>query len=640
MRTTVTPAMPWQVHRSGSPLGYLPGLDGIRALAVIGVLLYHGDVGGFRGGFLGVDVFFVLSGFLITSIILEEFDKLGRIDFKQFYLGRARRLLPALVLMLIVVGIATAIFYHDAAHQFASDALASIFYVNNWWYIFADQSYFAFTGRPPFLKHLWSLSVEEQFYLIWPAIAYLCVRRFGRSGVALLAALVALLSTAWMLYLTTANGYPDFADPSRAYFGTDSHISGLLVGALLATFWRPGRLSAVIPRSARTLGTIVGVLAFAAIIGVFVQAGEFSPWLYRGGFLGLALVTAVLIASASHPGLPLGRWIGSQPWRYIGQRSYGLYLWHWPIFMVTRPMLDIELDGPALLALRLVLTFTIAEASFRFIELPIRRGVIDRWVQSWRESSGAARKRQTRIGVRVAVWSTVGVLALGTALATAEVSVAPDVVAAIEDGQPGTTAVIFDESPIPVASATSSPAPTPAPSPALTPAPTPTTSPAPTPAPSPDLGPASAIGDSVLLGARSAVKEAIPGIRVDASVARMPGAFIGDIRELIAAEKLAPVVVIHPGSNGVLTETILRNILDQLADYSRVVVVNSHVPRVWRDPNNEVVAEVVPDYPNAVIADWYNASTGKRDYFVSDGVHLTAKGAAAYASVIKKATGL
>ena len=425
-----------------------------------------------------------------------------------------------------------------------------------------------------------------------------------------------------MLYLTIANGYPDVADPSRAYFGTDSHISGLLVGALLATFWRPARMTAVMPKSARILGTTIGVLAFAAIIWVFVAAGEFSPWLYRGGYFGIAIVTAVLIASSTHPGLPLGRWIGSQPWRYIGQRSYGLYLWHWPIFMVTRPMLDVALDGPALLALRLALTFAIAEASFRFIELPIRRGVIDRWVHSWRESTGPDRQRLTRIGVRVAVWSSVGVVALGAALATAEVAVAPDVVAAIEDGQPGTTEVTFDDTPIPDGSAI------PAPS-------TPSS-----PAPTPDLGPASAIGDSVLLGARSAVKEAIPGIRVDASVARMPGAFIGDIRALVAAEKLAPVVVIHPGTNGVLTEKMLRNMLDQLTGYSRVVVVNADVPRVWRDPNNEVVAQVVPDYPNAVIADWFTASTGKRDYFVSDGVHLTAKGAAAYAKVIKEATGL
>lgn len=634
MSNAVTPAMPWQVGRAGLPLGYLPGLDGIRALAVIGVLLYHGDVGGLQGGFLGVDVFFVLSGFLITSIILEEFDKFGRIDFKQFYLGRARRLLPALVLMLLVVGVATAIFYRDAAHQFASDALASIFYVNNWWYIFADQSYFAFTGRPPFLKHLWSLSVEEQFYLIWPAIAYLCVRKFGRRGVALLAAVVAVMSTAWMLYLTVANGYPDFADPSRAYFGTDSHISGLLVGALLATCWRPARLTAVIPRRARILGTTVGAFAGLAIITIFLRAGEFSPWLYRGGFLGIALVTAVLIASATHPGLPLGRWIGSQPWRYIGQRSYGLYLWHWPIFMVTQPILDVELDGPALLALRLALTFTIAEASFRFIELPIRREVIDRWVQSWRESAGADRQRQTRIGVRVAVWSSVGVVALGAALVTTEVAIAPDVVAAIEDGRPGTTEVTLDEYPIPVASAI------PAASATSSPAPTSSQLPSATITPTFDPGLASAIGDSVLLGARNAVKAAIPGIRVDASVARMPGAFIDDIRKLIVDDKLAPIVVIHPGTNGVLTENMLRNMLDQLVDYPRVVVVNTDVPRVWRDPNNEVVAQVVPDYPNAVIADWYTVSTGKRDYFASDGVHLTAKGAAAYAKVIKEATGL
>lgn len=161
-------AAPWNLDRGrrSREMGYLPGLDGIRAVAIIGVLLYHADLPFMPGGFLGVDVFFVLSGFLITSLILEEFERSGRIDFAKFYLGRARRLLPALVLVLLVTALAAAFIYRDAARQVAADVLASIFYVNNWWYIFADQSYFEFIGRPPLLKHLWSLSVEEQFYLI------------------------------------------------------------------------------------------------------------------------------------------------------------------------------------------------------------------------------------------------------------------------------------------------------------------------------------------------------------------------------------------------------------------------------------------------------------------------------------------
>ena len=173
-------------------MGYLPGLDGIRALAVLGVLLYHADLPWLPGGYLGVDVFFVLSGFLITSLILEEFDRTGRIAFGRFYLGRARRLLPALLLVLLVVSLAAVLVYRDAARQVASDALASALYVNNWWYIVADQSYFEFIGRPPLLKHLWSLAVEEQFYLIWPAVAAAVMLRWRRRGVAVVSLALAL----------------------------------------------------------------------------------------------------------------------------------------------------------------------------------------------------------------------------------------------------------------------------------------------------------------------------------------------------------------------------------------------------------------------------------------------------------------
>jgi peptidoglycan/LPS O-acetylase OafA/YrhL len=616
-------------------MGYLPGLDGVRALAVLGVLFYHADLVWMKGGFLGVDVFFVLSGFLITSLILEEFDRSGRIDFAKFYLGRARRLLPAVLLMLAVVAVAAAIFYRDVASQVRSDAIASLFYVNNWWYIFSSQSYFEFIGRPPMLKHLWSLSVEEQFYLIWPAVAYLLVRRWARRGVRLVALSVAILSTVWMVALSLMNGFPDFADPSRAYFGTDSHCMGLLIGAALATAWRPGRLRKDVAPSAKWIITGAGIAALLGILYFFFFVGEYTPWLYRsGGFLVLSVIVAALIAMSTHPASPLGPWLGSQPWRYIGQRSYGLYLWHWPIFMVTRPNLDVPIDGPLLFAFRLALTFGIAELSFRFFEMPIRRGAIDRWVKAWRTSEGAERTKRTRRGVLAIAGTAIAVVILGAALATAPAPTAAaglptDVAEAMGIASAGPTEVGLGdaENSSPAATAASSASATPSSSVAG-------------PGDSNQNGRLSGIGDSVMLGARSTLKDVIPGTKVDAAVSRFPGAFIGRLKRYVDKDQLAPVVVLHPGTNGVLPEAMMRQMLDILKDTPRVVVVNDNMPRSWRTPNNDVIDKVVPDYQNAVIADWYAASKDHPEYFASDGIHLTTKGAKAYAKLIKKKGGL
>ncbi|MGI9136820.1 MAG: acyltransferase family protein, partial [Candidatus Nanopelagicales bacterium] len=513
--TTPTDRQPWHLDRGRArgEMGYLPGLDGIRALAVLGVLLYHADLGWLRGGFLGVDVFFVLSGFLITSLILEELDRRGRVNFRRFYIGRARRLLPALLLMLIVVGTVVAIWYRDAAYQFARDSLASAFYVNNWWYIATDLSYFESIGRPPLLTHLWSLAVEEQFYLVWPFLAFLVYRRFRRRGVGIFALVLALASTAWMITMSVSQGFPDFADPSRAYFGTDSHAMGLLIGATLATFWRPGRMRSGVSAGARTVITGIGVLALMTVIGFLVFVGEYTPWMYRGGFLVLAVTVAILIAAASHPASLLGPAMGTQPWRYLGQRSYGLYLWHWPIFMLTRPILDIALDGIWLLVLRLALTVVVAELSFRFVEMPIRRGVIAHWWRGAKAAGGSVLRRARTLAVAAITVLVAGVLLLGVSLAQAEEPAVPlDVAQAI-----GSQTEVTIDTPDPSATDT------------------PTTNPSPGSSTPSRAGTATGIGDSVMLGARGVLRSTIPGIKIDAAVARYPGAFLGRIKKLRAA---------------------------------------------------------------------------------------------------------
>ena len=643
--------MPWKLDRGRSlgEMGYLPGLDGLRAVAIIGVLLYHAGIDWMPGGFLGVDVFFVISGFLITSLILEEYDRSGRVNFTKFYLGRARRLLPAVAVMLIAVGLAVLIVYQDALSAFREDALATVFYVNNWWYIFVDQSYFESVGRPPLLKHLWSLSVEEQFYLIWPAFALLLMRSGGRPLVRRLALVLAIASTVWMAVLSIRNGYPVDADPSRAYFGTDSHSMGLLVGAALATMWRPGRLSTHIPRLAQLIITGIGVASLAAVIGFYLFVGEFTPWLYRGGFLALAFFTTALIAAVTHPASFLGPALGTGILRYIGRRSYGIYLWHWPIFMVTRPGIDVEWSEPVTFVVRIALTLVIAELSYRLVEMPIRRGALGR---AW----SAIRSGGT-LGVRaiVTLIATGIVTVVGAAVAIGLImnpgngrdAIPPDVAEAmgIADGGPLELAIDDESSDAQDAadaganvgiSTESGTAPS-------------ITSSQDTDSGEPVLseeeiraanGPVSVIGDSVVLGARSAIKDAIPGARVDAKVSRMPGGFTGRVKKLDRRVKLANVVVVHPATNGVINAKILRGILDPLTDYERVVIVNASVPRSWEKQNNKVIAKVTPDYPNVVVADWKSASDGRSEYFVSDGVHLTGSGAAAFAEVIREASGL
>ena len=362
----------------------------------------------------------------------------------------------------------------------------------------------------------------------------------------------------------------------------------------------------------------------------FVFVGEFTTWLYRsGGFLVLAVVVAVLIAMATHPASPLGGWLGTQPWRYIGQRSYGLYLWHWPIFMVTRPQLDVPLDGIPLLALRLALTFGIAELSFRFVEMPIRHGAIDRWVKAWRASTGAERTRRTRRGAAVLASAMAGDPARGHRPRLGPRAVGGGGPRARRRQRPRHRRRRSDRGE-PRRRGPEPPAASPS-------ARRPAAATRETPAAKNPNGNLSALGDSVMLGARTVLKEAIPGTKVDAAVSRFPGAFIGRLKKYVARDKLADVVVLHPGTNGVLPEDMMRDMLDVLKDTPTVVVVNNNMPRSWRTPNNKVIDKVVPDYANAVLVDWYAASKDHPEYFVSDGIHLTPKGARAYAKLIKSA---
>ncbi len=616
---------PWNLDRGSKSgeMGYLPGLDGIRALAVIGVLLYHADVTGtkggfftgFAGGFLGVDVFFVLSGFLITTLIVEEFARSGRINFGQFYLRRARRLLPALFLVLAVVAVIAAFFYHDAAQSVRTDGLASLLYVTNWWFIFQEQSYFT-SWDNSLLQHLWSLAVEEQFYLIWPVIALVLLKWRGRKAVFITALALSIASTVWMFYVVTSQGLlQPGADPSRAYFGTDTHVMGLLLGAAMAIVWRPGRLKQTLNSGAQMAITFIGFASLVTIIWIFIGVPESSHWLYQGGFLAISFIVCLLIAGASHPGAPFGKILGAQPMRWFGQRSYGLYLWHWPIFLLLQPVEDIPITGVWNFLLRMALTCGLAELSYRFVELPIRRGAIGRTWKNWRATPRGQRRVTMPQAAITAVIALVTLGVTGVALAAA-----PAPMNLADDYLKGRTSVSITKAPAPTSTP---PTDEPTSAPSKKPSGGASSSDKPTSAkPTKNSnGVLTAIGDSVLLGVEPTLIGQIKGAQVDAAVSRQSWEVLDVIQNLKRDGLLAPIVVIHSGTNGEIAESELRTMLDLLADRDRVVVVNNNVPRPWMDANNAMINRVVPDYSNAVIADWYAASIDHPEYFVEDGTH-------------------
>lgn len=352
-------------------LPYLPGLDGLRAVAVIAVVLYHAGLSVW-GGFLGVESFFVLSGFLITSLLLVEWRHHEHISLSRFWMRRARRLLPALLLVIGAVVGFTLLVLPNEADGLTHDALASLGYVMNWHLILGSTSYFDPFARPPLLQHVWSLAIEEQFYLLWPLLFIAGMRVLRRIGLLIAVLVAALGSTLLMIWLYTPG-----VDPSRVYYGTDTRATALLLGAALALVWLPGAVPASQSRRAGRVLDVAGMAALAGLLASFLFIHDYQPWLYQGGFAAVSLATVVTIAAVVHPqARVLPGLLGVQPLRWLGQRSYGIYLWHWPVFMVTRPYADVPFDGWQLLVVRLAIVLVLTELSYRLVEMPIRSGAL------------------------------------------------------------------------------------------------------------------------------------------------------------------------------------------------------------------------------------------------------------------------
>jgi len=600
----------------------LPGLDGLRGIAVLAVIIYHADVSMLVGGFLGVDVFFVLSGFLITSLLIEELTRTNSVDRARFYIRRIRRLMPALFLVLFFSVLVSGLFVLDAAYHVRRDLPWAITFVLNWSYLFFEQSYFVNISRPPLLQHLWSLSVEEQFYVVWPIMLIALYKvKIGkitpRAKIFIASAALAIASTAWMIHLSVSNGFPIPNDPSRVYFGTDTHAMGLLVGCAAAALWRSDRLNERLTPDRAAAMNGLGLLSLAGLAYFFVFVSELNEFLYRGGFLVLSLLTAVLVVISAHPGLKFGSRLGNPVLKWFGDRSYGIYLWHWPIFVLMRSGIDIQWPDPIAFVVKIAIVLVISDLSYRFVELPIRKGAIGSRLTVWR-AAGVPRPQ-----ARTLMTTAVTIVVLSASLVGMYRVPAPD--AGNLTGIGGITAI--DEDPVAVVEAVVAPNADP-----LISAQQATQVRNEIQAKIPPV----VFGDSVVLGARESLKAVMGEISIDAAVSRQPEEIAERIRARRDEKRLGPDVVIHMGTNGIVQEEDLKPILEELSDRRRVVVVNVRVPRVWMKPTNEMIESLVVQYPNVRLADWNAVSKGKKSYFAPDGVHLTKKGAKVFGTLVNE----
>jgi peptidoglycan/LPS O-acetylase OafA/YrhL len=584
--------MPRPATRTGPHLAYRPGLDGLRALAVIGVFLYHARPhsdgnGWLTGGFLGVDMFFVLSGYLITSLLLVEWETRNRIDLRRFWARRARRLFPALIVVVLAALILDAIFQRSSLAKTRGDAVSSLLYYTNWHLILANHSYFVRMSNPSLLQHLWSLAVEEQFYVIWPLLLVPGLVLLGRKRLpyVVAAAFAGSAALSWLLYKP--------ADPSRVWYGTDTRAFLLLMGILLALVWPAiERMRRAVP-----LLELFGIAALVTTVLLFRQMQDFSPALWRGGDIAAAFCFAVLIAAVAHPATGIGQALGVAPLRWLGERSYGIYLWHLPIILLLRPGVDISWTGPGVILLQAVIVVSAAALSFRFVEQPIRTGALQR-----RLARHAPRRRLELIAA-----STLVVAAAFGVLFVIPKALNP--VSGYVNPQP-VTAAVQPRIKLQVGGHKHQ------------------TTPKTVPLPAHML----ALGDSVMLDCSAELEVALHHrVRVDATVGRQIDDTIKELERLRKHHRLPDAIVLQVGNNGPLFYDDLTRLRHALRGIPDIVVVNVRNTTSWQDESNQALVNWVRGWPAAHLADWYGQSTDK---MLSDGIHPWPYGCRIYASVI------
>lgn len=608
---------------------YITGFDGIRTLAVIGVIFYHLLPTRMRGGYLGVPVFFAVSGYLITDLLRQEWDQNGKIAIWQFYVRRMKRLYPGLVFLMITGSAYITLFQRNLLNNLKGIFSSSLLYVNNWWQINNGMSYFdRFANESPF-THIWSLAVEGQNYLIWPLLFVVLMKICKkRQHVFYTVFALACASAVWM-----AIKYVPGADPTRVYYGTDTRLFSIWLGSALAFIWPSTHLKEQIPRKAKQVLNGAGIISFLLLAAAFFFLDAHYTFIYYGGMFLISLLCVILVAVVAHPGASLNKWLTNPIFSYIGKRSYGIYLYQFPVMIFYESKINSIADNVWLHTLiELALILIISELSYRYIENPLRRfdyGKSWRTVKGWFETPIISRQKIWLLpSLAVIIISIVGLAIAPTNHVDANQKRLQENIAAnkavaeksrkaaqSQDNSSEQTSQSLDESQKSLIDKYG-----------LTEAQV-------KKAQKMEL---TAFGDSVMLDATSDLKEIFPNIIVDADIGRQLYASADLVKKLDEDGLLKKNVLVGLGTNGSFTEAQFDAFMKELGDRN-VYWVNVRVPtQRWQNDVNTMLTKMAEKYKNITLIDWYSLSNNHEDWFYEDRVHPNTDGMVYYCQLVSQ----
>jgi len=569
---------------------HISSIDGLRAIAVTAVVLYHLGISWIPGGFLGVDLFFVISGYVITRLILDSINQSSALDLRAFYAARIRRIYPGFLFMVISTIIFIGVWAPEAIKRFLSDLPYALSGTINWALVARNQDYFETIGRPPLLQHTWSLAVELQFYLIWPIILLTVLKYFGKKNIARIALIIAIISGTALFLVSLQLDQSNSAKVSHIYFGTDTHSLGLFLGSALAVSWIPQNLSANITRRAQDVIDGIGVVGLLGLISIFLFIDESNASLYQIAFPLAGIFGCLVIISLVHPASRFAPIISTAPFRWIGQRSYGIYIWHWVIFQVTRPSVDLSGETWALYLARVLLVLALADISLRWVEIPFRQGQVQTWFRGMKYRSSKERVRQ-QVTVLISI---IAVLAVTSSISVSAINRSNQISQVINEE-------LTDQEDSPI-----------------------------------DLGSTTGLwvtGDSVILGIRSKLENKEQISLVNARVGRQAPELLAVMRVDQGSVPSSPVIF-NLGNNNALSEQTVVEIFEVVKNQPQIIVVNTAVPRPWRDANNAIISKVASRYANVKLVDWDRISKDRPELFAPDGVHLSPMGSDVYVDLV------